>query len=151
MENASPAFLDAVRLSMPAVPGALGKATIDPALLTAAERLQYEGFLRREDTARQILTLKKAGHSIKKIVRRTRHSRRLMRQTVRGTRGDIFLIRQAPSTLTCPFWMPSGRQAAATAPNSGAGSGTRVSKNPCALSASGQRGVDMPIRCRSRD
>jgi transposase len=95
MENASAAFLDAVRLSMPAVRGALAMATIDPALLTAAERLQYEGFLRREDTARQILTLKEDGHSIKEIVRRTRYSRKLVRQTVRGVRGDIFRVRQS--------------------------------------------------------
>ena len=43
MENASAAFLDAVRLSMRAVRSALGAVTIDPALLTAAERLQYRG------------------------------------------------------------------------------------------------------------
>jgi transposase len=95
MENASAAFVDAVRLSMRAIRGALGAATIDPALLTAAERLQHEGFLRREDTTRQILALKEAGHSIKEIVRRTRHSRKLVRQAVRGTRGDVFRIRQS--------------------------------------------------------
>jgi putative transposase len=49
----------------------LGAATIDLALLTAAERLQHEGFLWREDATRQILALKDAGHSIKEIVRRT--------------------------------------------------------------------------------
>ncbi|HEY8611660.1 MAG TPA: ISL3 family transposase [Roseomonas sp.] len=95
MENASAALVDAVHLSMRAVRGALGAATINPALLTAAERLQHEGFLRREDTTRQILALKEAGHSIKEIVRRTRHSRKLVRQAVRGTRGDVFRIRQS--------------------------------------------------------
>ena len=95
MENASAAFLDAVRLSMRAVRGALGATTIDPALLTAAERLQHEGFLRREDTARQILALREAGYSIKEIVRRTRHSRKLVRQAVRGVPGDVFRVRQS--------------------------------------------------------
>ena len=95
MENASAAFLDAVRLSMRAVRSALGVVTIDPALLTAAERLQHEGFLRREDTTRQILALKEAGHSIKEIVRLTRHSRKLVRQAVRGIRGDVFRVRQS--------------------------------------------------------
>ena len=95
MENASAAFLDAVRLSMRAVRSALGAAVIDPALLTAAERLQHEGYLRREDTTRQILALKEAGHSIKEIVRRTRHSRKLVRQAVRGIRGDVFRVRQS--------------------------------------------------------
>ena len=95
MENASAAFLDAVRLSMRAIRSTLGAATIDPALLTAAERLQHEGFLRREDTTPQILALKEAGHSIKEIVRRTRHSRKLVRQAVRGVRGDVFRVRQS--------------------------------------------------------
>ena len=46
MENASAAFLEAVRLSMRAVRSALGAATTDLALLTAAERLYYEGAVR---------------------------------------------------------------------------------------------------------
>ncbi len=95
MENASAAFLDAVRLSMRAVRSVLGAATIDPALLTAAEQLQHAGFLRREDTTRQILALKEAGHSIKEIVRRTRHSRKLVRQAIRGIQGDVFRVRQS--------------------------------------------------------
>jgi hypothetical protein len=49
MENASHAFLDAVRKSMRPVRAAVGSATINPDLLTAAERIQYEGYLRRED------------------------------------------------------------------------------------------------------
>ena len=80
---------------MRAVHGALGVATINPKLLTAAERLQHEGFLHREDTTRQILALKEGGHSIKEIVRRTRHSRKLVRQAVRGVPGDIFRVRQS--------------------------------------------------------
>ncbi len=95
MENASAAFLDAVRLSMRTIRNALGAATVDPALLTSAERLQYEGFLRRENTTRQIMALKEAGHPIKEIVRRTRHSRKLVRHTVRGARGDVFRVRQS--------------------------------------------------------
>lgn len=50
MENASQAFLDAVRKSMRQVRVAVGSATINPNLLSAAERIQYEGYLRREDT-----------------------------------------------------------------------------------------------------
>src|ERR1700736_170475 len=42
MENGSHAFLDAVRKSMRQVRAAVGAATINPALLTAAERIQYE-------------------------------------------------------------------------------------------------------------
>lgn len=42
MENASAAFLDAVRKLMRAIRSALGATTIDPVLLTCAEKLQYE-------------------------------------------------------------------------------------------------------------
>jgi hypothetical protein len=49
MENASHAFLDAVRKSMRQIRVAIGAAKIDPDLLTAAERIQYEGYLRREE------------------------------------------------------------------------------------------------------
>jgi len=64
METPSAAFLEAVRLSMRAIRSALGAARIGPALLTAAERLRHEGFLRREHTTRQVLALKEAGRSI---------------------------------------------------------------------------------------
>lgn len=47
MENASRAFLDAVRKSMRQIRAVIGAATINPDLLTAAERIQYEGYLRR--------------------------------------------------------------------------------------------------------
>ena len=51
MENASHAFLDAVRKSMRQVRTAIGTATVNPKLLIAAERLQYEGYLRREEAS----------------------------------------------------------------------------------------------------
>jgi transposase len=43
MENASSAFLSAVRKSMRPIRAAIGATTINPELLTCAERLQYEG------------------------------------------------------------------------------------------------------------
>jgi hypothetical protein len=67
---------------------ALGAGTIDPALLTAAERLQYAGFQRREDTMREILAFAADGLSIKAIVKRTGRSRKLVRQAIRGERTD---------------------------------------------------------------
>lgn len=94
MENASHAFLDAVRKSMRQVRIAIGTATVNPKLLTAAERLQYEGYLRREETNAVIRSLVSEGVSIKEIVRRTGHSRKLVRSVVRGQRTDIFRIRQ---------------------------------------------------------
>src|SRR5712664_843066 len=55
MENASRAFLDAVRKSMRLIRSAIGAATINPDLLTAAERIQYEGYLHREEANAAIL------------------------------------------------------------------------------------------------
>lgn len=43
MENVSHAFLDAVRKSMREVRAAVDSVTINPDLLTVAERIQYEG------------------------------------------------------------------------------------------------------------
>ncbi|EIZ77271.1 hypothetical protein WSK_4168 [Novosphingobium sp. Rr 2-17] len=68
--------------------------TINPALLTAAERLQYEGYLHREDTNTAILALSKGGIAIKEIVRRTGHSRGLVRRVLRGERNDVFRTRE---------------------------------------------------------
>lgn len=57
MENVSAAFLDAVRKSKAAIRIAVGAATVDLERLTCAERLQYEGYLRREATGKAILAL----------------------------------------------------------------------------------------------
>ena len=94
MENASHAFLDAVRKSMRQIRSAVGAATINPELLTAAERIQYEGYLRREEVNAAILGFAHAGVTIKEIVRRTGHSRGLVRKVVRGQRSDVFRIRE---------------------------------------------------------
>ena len=84
MENASHAFLDAIRKSMRQVRGVIGAATINPKLLTAAGKLQYDGYQRREETNAVILGMAKEGASIKEIVRRTGHSRKLVCNIVPG-------------------------------------------------------------------
>jgi transposase len=93
MENASAAFLEAVRRSMRPIRVALDSTAIDPALLTHAERLQHEGFLRREEAYDIIRGLAKAGTPIKEIVRRTGRSRKLVRDIARGGGGDVFRCR----------------------------------------------------------
>ena len=95
MENASRAFLDAVRRSMQQVRGVVGAATVNPGLLTAAERLQYEGYLRREETNTAVRALVEAGIPIKQISRRLGHSLKLVRAVVRGERTDVFRVRQS--------------------------------------------------------
>jgi len=97
MENASRAFLDAVGKSMRQIRKAIGAARIDPRLLTYAEKLQYEGFQRREETNASILSLSHEGLAIREIVRRTGYSRGLIRKILRGRRSDVFRTR--PSSL----------------------------------------------------
>lgn len=103
MENASRAFLDAVRKSMRQILTVIGATTIDPKLLTAAERLQYEGYLRREETNAAILALSKSGTPIKQIVRQTGYSRKLVRQVIRRERNDVFRTRQSSLDLHLPW------------------------------------------------
>ena len=69
MENASRAFLAAVRKTMRQIRTTIGATTINPDLLTAAERLQYEGYQRREEVNAAILPLAKDNVPIKEIVR----------------------------------------------------------------------------------
>ena len=95
MENAGHAFLDAVRKSMRQIRSAIGAATVDADLLTAAERIQYEGYLRREDANAAILARAKKGMPIKQIMRETGHSRGLVRRILRGQRSDVFRTRES--------------------------------------------------------
>jgi transposase len=103
MENASHAFLEAVRRSMRQIRRSVGAMTINPALLTAAERLQYEGYLHREETNASVLTIAKDGASIKDIVRRTGHSRGLVRRILRGERSDVFRVRESSLETYLPW------------------------------------------------
>lgn len=102
MENASTAFTDAVRKSMRSIRAAIGATTITPELLTSAERLQDDGYVRREETNTAILKLAGEGTPIKQIVRLTGHSRKLVRQVIRGQRTDMFRVRQS----SLEAWLP---------------------------------------------
>ncbi|KQO85741.1 hypothetical protein ASF36_25170 [Methylobacterium sp. Leaf90] len=75
---------------MTAIRVAVGAATIDPNRLTCAERLQYEGYRRRTAAAEAILTLSRQDVPIRQIVRTTSHSRKLVRNVLRGLIGDVF-------------------------------------------------------------
>ena len=62
MENASQACVATTRSCMRQVRAALGVSTVDPSLLTAAEKLQYDGYLRREDVNDAIMALHSGGN-----------------------------------------------------------------------------------------
>ena len=95
MENASAALLAAVRGSMREIRNVIGAATINPTVLTCAEKLQYEGYLRRIDVNEAVTGLAKQGLPIREIVRRSGHSRGLVRKILRGERSDVFRTRQS--------------------------------------------------------
>lgn len=103
MENASRAFIDAVRKSMRQIRTAIGATTINPDLLTAAERLRYEGYLRREEINAAVLALAKGGMPIKQIVVRLGHGRQLVRRVIRGERQDVFRARQSSLDVHLPW------------------------------------------------
>ena len=95
MENASCAFLDAVRKSMRRIRSVIGATSINPDLLTCAERIQYDGYLHREETNAAILALSKSGLPIKRIARQTGYARQTIRRVIRGERSDVFRVRQS--------------------------------------------------------
>jgi transposase len=117
MENASQAFLAATRSCMRQVRAALGAATVDPRLLTAAEKLQYDGYLRREDVNAAIMALHKAAKPIKEIVRCTGHSRGTVRRVLRGQRAEVFRTRESSLDAHLPWldarWAAGTRNGAA--------------------------------------
>lgn len=83
-------------------PAKLEIAAIDPELLTAAERLQYEGYLRREHVNASVLALRDSGVPIKEIVRRTGHSRGTVRRVIRSERSEVFRSRESSLDLYLP-------------------------------------------------
>jgi transposase len=89
-ENASAAFLSAVRCQMGIIRAALGQGPVDPSVLTAAERLQHDGWRRRAEADAAVLALHKDGVAIREIVRRTGRARKVVRDVVRGGRAEPF-------------------------------------------------------------
>jgi transposase len=116
MENASRAFLDAVRKSMREIRGVIGATAIHPELLTCAERIQYDGYLQREETNAAILALSKSGLPIKRIASQTGYARQTIRRVLRGERSDVFRVRQSSLERYLPWlgdqWTGGCRNAA---------------------------------------
>ncbi|KXF91039.1 hypothetical protein AT574_09235 [Phaeobacter inhibens] len=102
LENASRAFFDAVRKSLGDIRKSFARNEVSPDLLTAAERVQYEGYLRRQETNAAVQALAAEGIGIKAIVRRTGCSRQVVRRILRGERDDVFRTRQS----SLERWLP---------------------------------------------
>ena len=116
MENASAALLEVVRRSMRPIRQVLGSAVIDPALLTCAERLQHEGYLRREEAYGAIRSLAKAGRPSWRV---TSCAAAVAMYSVAG---------RTRSSRISPGSPPSGRPDAVTGPSCGAVSVPRASE-----------------------
>lgn len=95
MENASAAFLGAVRRSMRVIRTAIEATTINPELLTCVEHLQYQAYLRRLESLDAVEKFVRKGMPIKEIARRTGRSRNFVRQISRGGGADVFRARQS--------------------------------------------------------
>lgn len=95
-ENASAAFLSVVRTELPRLRKALSPNTpVDPAILSKAERIQWEAAAAREVVDEQILGLAAQGTALKAIARTTGLLRQTIRKIVCGQRHDIFRGRQS--------------------------------------------------------
>jgi transposase len=88
VENASAAFLDAVRQHLRPIRELLQATAVDPAALTYAERRQWRGYQRRKETVDAVLALAKAGSPIKQIARRLGMARLTVRRILRGGGAD---------------------------------------------------------------
>ena len=117
MANASQAFLSAARASMREIRTVLGTTKVDPALLTATERLRCEGSQRHEEANAAVHKLADAGVPIKEIVRRTGHSRSTTRKVLRGQRVEVFRTRESSLEPCLPRldqqWLSDARTGAA--------------------------------------
>ena len=89
LENGTAAFVEAVKRQMRHL-----RRAIIPDVLTAAEKLQWIGWQRRDEINEMVRGLHGQGRSIKAIVRTTGVSRQTVRRILAGTRDDVFRSRE---------------------------------------------------------
>ena len=94
LENATAAFVEAVKRHMRHLRRAITSGDVDPDALTAAEKLQWIGWKRRDEVNGMVRGLHRQGRSIKAIVRTTGVSRQTVRRILAGTRDDVFRCRE---------------------------------------------------------
>lgn len=103
LQNASDVLLTAVRRAMPAIRRTASSAELDPGILAAAERLQFEGFQRRQKINVLIQRMAAEGLPVKRIVLVTGLSRGLVRRVLCGEREDVFRLRHSSLTPWFPL------------------------------------------------
>ena len=92
-ENASASFLDVVRQNMHAIRKSSATDSIDPALLSCAERKRWENFQHRKKTVDAVLQLVERGTPLKQITRRLSLARQTVRRIARGGGMEVFRSR----------------------------------------------------------
>ncbi len=112
LENASRAFVDAVRKSLGDIRRALTKNEISSALLTAAERVQYEGFLRRQKTNAAVQALAAEGAAIKASSGVPAAAARWCAASFGASARTSSASARARSSRGFPGWTPNGPAAA---------------------------------------
>ena len=117
IENASAAFLDVVRQHMRTIREVLASNALDPSVLTRAERRQWNGFQRRQETTEAVLALTRAGTPIKAVLRQLSLARMTARRIVRGGGMDMFRTRISTWIPISRHSMPIGVPVAAMVPN----------------------------------
>lgn len=92
-ENASASFLDVVRQNMHAIRKSSATDSIDPALLSCAERKRWENFQHRKKTVDAVLQLVERGTPLKQITKRLSLARQTVRRIARGGGMEVFRSR----------------------------------------------------------
>ena len=146
MENASAAFLDAVRRSMRVIRTAIGATTINPTCspvrngcntrgICDAKRPMPRSWRSSEMQCRSRRSSVGPGTAVNSFARSVAARARISSGPGR-----------ARSTPTCPSWTRNGPRAAATVQSSGVACKYKASKAPCVWSASGRHDDDGPRR-----
>ena len=95
LENANAAFLDVIRRHMRHLRRAVTSSEIDTKRLSAVEKRQWKGWLKRDEINERVRALHTGGTALKAIARGTGLSRQTVRRIVRGTRDDVFRSRES--------------------------------------------------------
>jgi hypothetical protein len=101
--NASRALLDGIGKSMREIHSIIGATTINPKLLSAAERIQYGALSSPGVDQRRYFGASERRLAAQADCRQTGHSRGLVRRVARGERNNVFRIRQSSLELYLPW------------------------------------------------